>query len=115
MSITIRLPICFLGCGRSSARDETTLRRGRVHDPCKQEKVSHPSQHFGALPPSCTEIAPTLLARADEVIELEILFAAALPVIAALGAAIARSCVRQQQKRDVYFATSAPALATWPS
>src|SRR5262249_22287545 len=45
MSITIRLPIRFLGCGRSSARDETTLRRGRVHD------------------------APTLLARADEVIE----------------------------------------------
>jgi hypothetical protein len=35
---------------------------------------------------------------------------------AALGAAIARWRARQQREmRDVYFATSAPALATWPS
>src|SRR5205823_7868794 len=40
MSITIRLPIRFLGSGRSSARDETTPRRGRVHDPCIYKKVS---------------------------------------------------------------------------
>src|SRR5215831_16073389 len=39
---------------------------------------------------------------------IEILFAAALPMIAALVGAIARSRVRQQQKmRDVYFVTSA--------
>ena len=44
MSVTIRLPIRFLGSGRSSARDETTPRRGRVHDPCIYEKVSVAAQ-----------------------------------------------------------------------
>src|SRR2546425_10675198 len=41
MSIPIRLPIRFLGSGRSSARDEATPRRGRVHDPCVLRKGPH--------------------------------------------------------------------------
>src|SRR5215813_6698541 len=75
----------------------------RAHDQAQDRKGARPRG---------TAIAARARRRGDRI---EILFAAALPIIAALGAAIARSRVRQQQKRGVYLATSAPALATWPS